>query len=147
MTAAPKTLPELYKIELLYGTNYNCWSQKLLLCFEQLKIDYVLTIDLPDEGNTITNCEPGTPTVPKTPSIPLDEVTKKKFEKDNKLARSYLLNIMSNPLFDRFVNFKFAKVILTKLETKYGSDDAGKRKYVVGKWLHFQIMDDKPIMK
>ena len=24
--------------------------------------------------------------------------------------------------------------------------DAGKRKYVVGKWLQFQIMDDKPIM-
>jgi len=32
-------------------------------------------------------------------------------------------------------------------ETKYGSDDAGKKKYVVGKWLQFQIVDDKPIME
>ena len=43
--------------------------------------------------------------------------------------------------------FKSAKIIWTKLEAKYGSDDAGKRKYVVGKWLQFQIVDDKPIME
>lgn len=54
---------------------------------------------------------------------------------------------MSNPLFDLFINFKSAKVIWTKLETKYGSNDAGKRKYVVGKWLQFLIFDDKPIME
>ena len=53
---------------------------------------------------------------------------------------------MSNPLFDLFVNFKSAKTIWTKLEAKYGSDVAKKRKYVVGKWLQFQIVDDKPIM-
>jgi len=41
----PKSLPELHKIEPLNGTNYKRWSQKLLLCFEQLEIDYVLTID------------------------------------------------------------------------------------------------------
>jgi len=95
----------------------------------------VLTTDLPDEGNIITDSEPATPTVPKTPSIPLHKAKKKKFKKDNKLARSYLLNNMSNPLFDLFVNFKSAQVIWTKLETKYGSDDTEKIKYVVGKWL------------
>jgi len=107
----------------------------------------VLTTDLPDKGNTVTDFEPVTPMVLKTPLVPLDEATERKLERDNKLARSYLLNNMSNPLFDLFVSFKSAKVIWTKLETKYGSDDAGKRKYVVGKWLQFQIMDDKPIME
>jgi len=53
---------------------------------------------------------------------------------------------MSNPLFDLFVVFKSAKTIWTKLETKNGSDDAGKKKYVVAKWLQFQFVDDKPIM-
>ena len=47
---------------------------------------------------------------------------------------------MSNPLFDLFVNFKSAKIIRTKLEATYSSDDAGKRKYVVGKWVQFQIV-------
>ena len=54
---------------------------------------------------------------------------------------------MSNPLFDLFVNFKYAKVIWTKLGVKYGSNDARKKKYVVSKWLQFQIVDDKPIME
>ena len=87
------------------------------------------------------------PLPPKAPAIPLDEATKKKLEKDNKLAHSYLLNNMSNPLFDLFVIFKSAKIIWTKLEAKYGSDDAGKRKHVVRKWLQFQIVNDKPIME
>ena len=54
---------------------------------------------------------------------------------------------MANPLFDLFVNFKFAKLIWTKLDTKYGSNDDGKRKYVIGKWLQFQITNEKPIME
>ena len=148
-TSFPKNLPDLYKIEPLDGTNYKHWSQKLLLCFEQLEIDYVLFSEHLDEDNTsqFADTEISTPTAPKTPVIPLDETVKKKLEKDNKLARSYLLNNMSNPLFDLFVNSKSAKIIWTKLEAKYGSDDAGKRKYVVGKWLQFQITDDKPIME
>jgi len=45
------------------------------------------------------------------------------------------------------VNFKSAEIIWTKLAAKYGSDDARKRNYVVGKWLQFQIIDDKSIME
>jgi len=68
-------------------------------------------------------------------------------KKDNKLACSYPLNNMSNPLSDLFVNFKSAEIIWTKLEATYGLDDVGKRKYVVGKWLQFQIVEDKPMME
>ena len=81
------------------------------------------------------------------PVIPLDEAAKKKLKKYNKLARTYLLKNMSNPLFDLFVKFKSAAIIWTKLKAKYGSDDAGKRKYVIDKWLQFQIVDDKSIME
>jgi len=69
------------------------------------------------------------------------------WKKDKKLARSYLLNNMSNLLFDLFVIFKSTNIIWTKLEAKYGSDDAEKKKYVVKKWLQFQIIDDKLIME
>jgi len=145
-----KSLLELHKIKPLDGTNYKRWSQKLLLCFEQLEIDYVLTTDYIDDSDTSqTDIKKSlaTPITPKTPTIPLDETARKKLKKDNKLARSYLVNNMLNPLFDLFVIFKSTKIIWTKLEVKYGSDDAGKRKYVAGKWLQFQIVDDKPIME
>ncbi|KAA0056743.1 ty1-copia retrotransposon protein [Cucumis melo var. makuwa] len=33
------------------------------------------------------------------------------------------------------------------LESRYGGDDAGRKKYVVGKWLQFQMTDDKSIVE
>ncbi|KAA0040494.1 ty1-copia retrotransposon protein [Cucumis melo var. makuwa] len=37
----------LSKLEPLDGTNYRRWSQKLLIFFEQLEVDNVLTTNLP----------------------------------------------------------------------------------------------------
>ena len=54
---------------------------------------------------------------------------------------------MTMPLFDLFFIFKYAKIIWEKLEVKYGGDEAGKKKYVVGEWMCFQITDDKQIME
>ena len=97
-------------MEPLDGTNYKRWSQKLLFCFKQLEIDYVLITEYADKTDTSHNTSAekslSTPTTPKMPSIPLDETARKKLKKDNKLARSYLLNNMSNSLFDLFVFFK-----------------------------------------
>ena len=70
----------------------------------------------------------------------------KKFEKDNKTVGRHLLNHMTNLLFNLFITIKSTKIIWKKLEVKYGADDALKKKYVVGEWLHFQITDDKPLM-
>jgi len=89
MAALRKALLEFYKIEPLDGTNYKRWSQKLLVYFEQLEIDYILIIDLLDNNKITVDVDfakPYTPAVPKTPSIPLDDATKKKLKKDNKLA-------------------------------------------------------------
>ncbi|XP_074282809.1 uncharacterized protein LOC141607359 [Silene latifolia] len=71
----------------------------------------------------------------------------KKHDKDNKTVRFHLLNLMTNTLFDLFMVHKSAKAIWELLEKKYGADDASKKKYVVGKWLGFQMVDDKPIME
>jgi len=89
--AAPfnKTLPKLHKIEPLDGANYKCWSRKLLLYFEQLQIDYVLSTEYTgdtDTSQTDAKKSLSTPTTPKMPAVPLDEATRKKLEKDNKLA-------------------------------------------------------------
>ena len=93
----------------------------------------MLTTDLPDEGNTVTDSEPVTPTVLKTPSVPLDEATKKKFERDNKLAHNYLLNNMSNPWFDLFVSFKSAKLFGPNLRQNMVKITSGKENMSSGK--------------
>ncbi|KAK9714978.1 hypothetical protein RND81_06G135000 [Saponaria officinalis] len=117
-----RIIPDLSKLEPLDGNNYKRWSKKLLMFSEQLEVDYVLFYKDP----------------PK-PVVPTDSNEKeiKKFEKDNKTARRHLLNHMTKTLFDLFMIHKSAK----------GFYDAGKKKYVVGKWLEFVMQDGKPIME
>ena len=54
---------------------------------------------------------------------------------------------MTDPMFDLFVIQKYVKDILCTLESHYGGDDAGRKKYVMEKWLQFQMTDDKPVVE
>ncbi|KAL0437603.1 UNVERIFIED_CONTAM: hypothetical protein Sradi_0468200 [Sesamum radiatum] len=139
-----KALPDLSKLEFLDGTNYKRWSQKLIIFFEQVDVDYVLFTTPPEPGaSTETSTVAITPVIiEKRP----EEDAKVKYDRDNKTVRGHLLNHMNNALFDLFVKQKSAKEIWSTLETRYGGDDAGRKKYVVGKWLKFHMVDDKPIM-
>ncbi|KAL0408252.1 UNVERIFIED_CONTAM: hypothetical protein Sradi_1759600 [Sesamum radiatum] len=141
-----RTLSNLSKLEPLEGTNYKQWSQKLLIYFEQLDVDYVLfqnLLETPGEASVLAITPTDTSTVGTEKS---EDEAKQKFDRDNKTVRGNLLNHMNNSLFDLFVNYKSAKDIWTTLETRYGGDDTGRKKYVVGKWLQFQMIDEKPIM-
>ena len=112
--------------------------------FEQLDIDFVLFKDAPVPVDVAVDVE----TTPLNAA--LQKKTQKdaeKFERANKTAKFYMLNHMTNNLFDLFMNIKSAKAIWEILDKKYGSDDAGKKKYVVGKWLAFHMVGDKPIME
>ncbi|XP_075096171.1 uncharacterized protein LOC142174282 [Nicotiana tabacum] len=114
-----KILPDLSKLEPLDRNNYKRWFQKFLIFFEQIEVDYVLFNELPTDNTNTTTI------------VVADYATKNKFEKDNKIVRGHLFNHMSNALFDLFINYKYTKVIWDSLEKKYGTDDAGKEKYMV----------------
>jgi len=114
----------LSKIEPLDGNNFKLWSQKLLIFFEQLEVDYVLFKEPSMNGSNTT--------IESSNVMIVDDIAKKKFEKDNRTVRGHLLNHMTNPFFDLFVTYKSVKEIWDSLEKKYGADDAGKKKYVVG---------------
>ncbi|KAL0441840.1 UNVERIFIED_CONTAM: Retrovirus-related Pol polyprotein from transposon TNT 1-94 [Sesamum radiatum] len=146
MATLSRTLPDLSKLEPLDGTNFKRWSQKLLIFFEQLDVDYVLFTNLPENPQLTSDTTTAIVSATQTETNRTNDDQKVKYERDNKTVRGHLLNHMSNTLFDLFVNQKSAKEIWETLETRYGGDDAGRKKYVVGKWLQFHMTDDKPIM-
>jgi len=39
----PRMISDMSKLEHLDGTNYRRWSQRLLIMFEALEVDYVLS--------------------------------------------------------------------------------------------------------
>ncbi|KAL0382992.1 UNVERIFIED_CONTAM: hypothetical protein Scaly_0586500 [Sesamum calycinum] len=125
-----RTFPDFSKMEPLDGTNFKHWSQKLLIYFEQLEVDYVLFIDPPEITPQTTKASTAIVTTSQTvtDSSKREDGLKVKYERDNKTVRGHLLNHMTNTLFDLFVNHKSARTIWNTLESRYGEDDAGRKK-------------------
>ncbi|KAL0448658.1 UNVERIFIED_CONTAM: hypothetical protein Slati_1422200 [Sesamum latifolium] len=112
-----RTLSDLSKLEPLDGTNYKRWSQKLLIFFEQLDVDYVLFQNPPEtpaEASILAITPADTSAVGTVKS---EDEAKQKYNRDNKTVRGHLLNHMNNSLFDLSVNYRSAKDIWTTLET------------------------------
>ncbi|KAL0461906.1 UNVERIFIED_CONTAM: hypothetical protein Slati_0078200 [Sesamum latifolium] len=96
----PKTLLDFSKLEPLDGTNYKCWSLKLLIFHEQLDADYVLFIDPPELETPVEISTIAITLVTSVKSKKLEDEAKKKYVRDNKIVRGHLLNHMNNSLFD-----------------------------------------------
>ncbi|KAL0427363.1 UNVERIFIED_CONTAM: hypothetical protein Slati_2911100 [Sesamum latifolium] len=116
--ALSRTLLDLSKLEPLDGTNFKRWSQKLLIFFEQLDVDYVLFTDPLENPHQTTNTSTAIVTDSQTETNRPNDELKAKYERDNKTVRGHLLNHMTNTLFDLFVNQKSAKDIWNTLETR-----------------------------
>lgn len=101
-----KVLPNLSKLESLDGSNCRRWSQKLLMFFEQLEVNYVLNIKVPEKSIHAT-AQPDTVQddsgPPKHAVVESATVDTENFKKDNKKACGHLLNHMTDFLFDLFV--------------------------------------------
>ena len=143
-----KVLPDLSKLKPLEGTNYHCWSQKLLIFFKQLEVDYILTTDLSSDPPATTPAlsDPKSSIGPSA-TVADQVIDPAKCAKDNKTVRRHLLNHKSDPMFDVFVAKKSAKDIWIILESRYGGDDVGRKKHIVGKWLQFQMTNDKSVVE
>ncbi|KAK9672483.1 hypothetical protein RND81_12G103500 [Saponaria officinalis] len=126
-----KIVPDLSKMELLNRKNYRRWFEKILFYFQQYEINYVLFQEpqYTEESSTSEIVKPDN-----------------KSSKDNRTVRDVMLHYMVDNLFDIYCKTKTAKGIWDALETKYGSDDFGTKKYAVARWLKFEIVDGKPIM-
>lgn len=108
-----KVLPVLSKLEPFDGANYRCKSQKLLIFFEQLEVDYILTMELLDRSKppVVTDATTtkdvavvaNTTTSKDATSDHVLAMGKNNFEKDNKIVCGHLLNHMMDSLFDMFV--------------------------------------------
>ncbi|KAL0445997.1 UNVERIFIED_CONTAM: hypothetical protein Slati_1727600 [Sesamum latifolium] len=128
-----KTLPDLSKLEPVDEMNFKHWLKKLLIFFEQLEVDYILFTNPPETPPQKFVASTAIVTTSQTDSSKEDDELKVKYDNDNKTVRGHLLNHMTNTLFDLFVNQKSAKAIWNMLESRYGGDDVGRKKYVIGK--------------
>lgn len=94
-----------------------------------------------------TFVDPKAPVTPATPMIPepklpfVPKISLEKYEHDNKTVRATLLTHMNDPLFNLFTPTKSAKAVWEALDKKFGANDARKRKYGIGSWPNFKMVN------
>ncbi|KAK4404257.1 hypothetical protein Sango_0794300 [Sesamum angolense] len=62
------------------------------------------------------------------------------------LCKNYILNSLSDTLYNVYSSAKTARVLWESLEKKYKTEDAGLKKFIVGKYLEFKMVDFKTVM-
>nr|GEZ11878.1 zinc finger, CCHC-type [Tanacetum cinerariifolium] len=77
------------------------------------------------------------------------ETTRKrmKWENDDYICRGHILNGMSDSLFDIYQNIGSAKELWESLESKYMTEDASSKKFLVSNFMNYKMVDTIPVME
>ncbi|XP_068338880.1 uncharacterized protein [Pyrus communis] len=121
------------KPEKFKGGDFKRWQQKMLFYLTTLNLANVLRETVPTaDGENIFSAETLTA---------IDAWNHNDF-----LCRNYILNALDDSLYDVYVVCKTAKELWELLEKKYKTEDAGSKKFVVGKFLDYKMVDSKSIV-
>nr|KAJ0212114.1 hypothetical protein LSAT_V11C400178980 [Lactuca sativa] len=124
--------------------NYTRWAEKVKFMIHVLKLAFVLDPELaPIPANPI-------PETGKTmdPTI-ITELEKQRTlcRESEELCVGHIKNSLSDRLYDLYTSVKDPRELWNALELKYKAHEEGTDKYLVSKYLEFQMADDKSIIE
>jgi len=121
------------KREKFKGTHFKRWQQKMFFYLTTLNLAHIMRHDALVSNENLATRE----TV-----VAIDACTQSNF-----LCRNYILNRMDDTLYDVYAAFKTVREVWESLEEKYKTEDVGSKKFVVGRFLDFKMVDFKPVLK
>ncbi|XP_073042015.1 uncharacterized protein [Primulina eburnea] len=135
MDSTSTTTPTVHhgeKPEKFHGTDFKRWQQKMLFYLTTLALAKFLKEDPPtvyeEEQNTQKRAA-------------VDAWNHSDF-----LCKNYILNRLDNALSNVYCQVQTAKELWESLDKKYRFEDVGLKKFIVGRFLDFKMIDSKPIM-
>ena len=96
------------------------------------------TKKLPTIVNTEKLVLPENPTAEQTAAL-------EKWTADDFICKNYILNGLSDNLYDYYTTFNTAKDVWEALQKKYDTEEAGAKKFAVSRYLKYQMTDDKSV--
>ncbi|KAK3003570.1 hypothetical protein RJ639_018905 [Escallonia herrerae] len=135
--ATPYVAPAHGSVELgerpekFNGKDFKRWQQKMLFYLTTLNLARFLQEDAPDLGEN-----PDRQTVAAVDA----------WKHSDFLCKNYILNGLDNALYNVYSPMVNAKALWESLERKYKMEDAGSKKFVVGKFRDFKMVDSKTLI-
>ena len=129
---APMTVSHGEKPERFNGTEFKRWQQKMLFYLTTLNLARFLQEDAPALKENETDKQ----------VVAVVEAWKHA----DFLCRNYLLNGLDNTLYNVYCTFNTARELWESLDKKYKTEDAGLKKFVVGKFLDYKMLDSKTVI-
>ncbi|XP_062074498.1 uncharacterized protein LOC133778550 [Humulus lupulus] len=114
------------------GVNFKTWQQKMLFYLKTLNLARFLKEDPPFIGEDEIDVQT---------QQAIDACKHAEF-----LCRNYLLNGLSDTLYGVYNVKKTAKELWNSLDHKYKAEDAGAKKFLVGQFLNFKMVDSKNVI-
>uniref|UniRef100_A0A2N9G4N1 Retrovirus-related Pol polyprotein from transposon TNT 1-94-like beta-barrel domain-containing protein n=1 Tax=Fagus sylvatica TaxID=28930 RepID=A0A2N9G4N1_FAGSY len=62
------------------------------------------------------------------------------------LCKNYILNGLDNTLYNVYSQIKTARELWDSLDKKYKTEDAGTKKFIVGRFLDYKMLDSKTVI-
>ena len=119
------------KPEMFNGTNFKRWQQNMF---------YLTTLNLArflnEDGHKLD--------VGETYKEKLAAVAA--WNHSDFLCRNYVLNGLENTLYNVYSPLKTAEELWDSLDKKYKTEDVGLKKFIVGKFLDFKMVDSKTVL-
>ncbi|KZV54798.1 hypothetical protein F511_04420 [Dorcoceras hygrometricum] len=133
-SAAPVTtsVNHTEKPDKFNGLDFKRWRRKMLFYLTTLNLARFLTEEVPTLKEGEQNAE----------SVSTVEA----WNHSDFLCRNYVLNGLADVLYNVFCENKTAKELWKSLDQKYKTEDAGDKKFLVGRFLDFKMLNSKPVI-
>lgn len=131
VTIATPPTPHSEKPAKFTGKDFKKWQQKMFFYLTTLSLQRFLKEDPP------VIAEDDTDTQKRTAAHA--------WYHSDFLCRNYILNGLDDALYNVYCGVKTSKELWNFLEKKYKIEDAGAKKFVIGKFLDYKMVDSKSV--
>ncbi|XXG72565.1 hypothetical protein AAC387_Pa07g1633 [Persea americana] len=131
-TPTPVMVNHGEKPEKFNGTEFKRWQQKMLFYLTTLNLARFLH----EEAPTLKEDETDKQVVAAVEA----------WKHANFLCHNYILNGLDNTLYNVCYSLKTAKELWDSLDKKYKTKDARMKKFVVGRFLDYKMIDSKAVI-
>ncbi|VFQ75244.1 unnamed protein product [Cuscuta campestris] len=113
------------------GTNFKMWQQKMTFFLTVLGFAEYLQQDPPQ---------------PNEANDPLVAMVNQAWYHNNYLTINIILEGLGDTLYPVYAGAKLAKELWNNLNKKYQAEDAGTKKFIIGKMLDYKMVDSKSVV-